>query len=148
MWIIHLLPDAWLLHVCHALIALGLLGFVVASFIKIFPYINIYRLPIQIASVLLFTLGVYWRGGYAVEQEWQERVRQVEAQLAEARKRSQKINTKIVTRVVKKVERHTVYRDKIRREIQIQKEYINRDCKLNPQAVELYNRAVQGEEAK
>ena len=32
MWIIHLLPDAWLLHVCHALIALGLLGFAVASF--------------------------------------------------------------------------------------------------------------------
>lgn len=146
MWIIHLLPDAWLLHVCHALIALGLIGFVVASFVRMFPYVNIYRLPIQIVAVILFTLGVYWRGGYAVEQEWQQRVREVEAQLAEARKRSAKINTKIVTRVRERVKvvHHT--RTVVKKEIQERRVEINKNCELSPAAVETYNRAVKGAE--
>jgi hypothetical protein len=49
-------------------------------------------------------LGVYWRGGYAVEQEWRERVAEVEARVAAAEAKSAEENVKIVTKVVTKTQ--------------------------------------------
>ena len=73
---------------------------------------------------------------------------ELEKQVQVAEARSQKINTKIVTRIRTRVQQHTVYRDRLRTEIQEKKVYIDQDCKLNPTAVEMYNRAVTGEEKK
>lgn len=145
MWIVHLLPDAWLLAITSALIVAGVVGYAVATFIKRFPYINIYRVPIQIASVVIFVLGVYWRGGLAIEQEWRERVREVEAQLAAAEQRSKKINTRIVTRIKERVKHVHHTRTVIKKEIQERRVEINQGCELSPAAVEMYNRAVTGE---
>jgi hypothetical protein len=49
-------------------------------------------------------VGVYWRGGYAIEQEWRERVAAVEARVAAAEAASREENTKIVTKVVTKTQ--------------------------------------------
>jgi hypothetical protein len=117
----------------------------VATFIKRFPYINIYRVPIQIVSVVIFVLGVYWRGGLVIEQEWRERVREVEAQLAAAEQRSKKINTRIVTRIKERVRHVHHTRTVVKKEIQERRVEINQGCELSPAAVEMYNRAVTGE---
>lgn len=145
LWLLQWLPSSILLVIINVAIIVGIVGLLVASFLKLVPFINIYRLWIQLICVVLLAGGIYWKGAYEIEMTWRKRVEELESKVAEAEKRAKKINTKIVTRVVKKVERHTVYRDKVRREIQVQKEYIDRDCKLNPTAVELYNRAVSGE---
>jgi len=55
---------------------------------------------VQIAGILLLTVGVYFQGGYTTEMAWRERVAEVEAKLAVAEKRSAEVNTEIVTRVV------------------------------------------------
>ena len=79
---------------------------------------------------------------------WRQRVAELEKQVQVAEAQARKINTKIVTRIRTKIQKQTVYRDRLRTEIQEKKVYIDRDCKLNPTAVELYNRAVTGEEKK
>jgi hypothetical protein len=100
MWILHLLPEAMILWVCNILLAAGIALTVAAFFIKSIPLLNQYRLPAQILGIALLVIGVYWRGGYAVEQDWRDRVAEVEAKLAVAEKRSAEVNTEIVTRVV------------------------------------------------
>jgi hypothetical protein len=102
MWILHLLPEAMILWVCNFLLAAGIALTVAAFFIKSIPVLNQYRLPAQILGIALLVIGVYWRGGYAVEQDWRERVREVEAKLAVAEKRSAEVNTEIVTKIVTK----------------------------------------------
>ena len=52
------------------------------------PLVWQYQLPFKFLGIALLVLGVYYRGGLAVEQEWRERVAQVEAQLAQAEKAS------------------------------------------------------------
>ncbi len=69
-----------------------------------FPLLWQYQLPFKIAGVLLLVAGVYFRGGYAVEQQWRERVAEVEAKLKVAEAESAKENVRIVERVVKKTE--------------------------------------------
>ena len=75
-----------------------------AFFIRRIPVINQYRTPAQVLGIALLVLGVYWRGGYAVEQEWRERVAEVEARVAAAEAKSAEENVKIVTKVVTKTQ--------------------------------------------
>jgi len=82
----------------------GILLTTVAFFIKRIPIINQYRIPAQVLGIALLVAGVYWRGGYAIEMEWRERVAAVEAKVVAAEAQSKEVNTKIVTKVVTKTQ--------------------------------------------
>ena len=82
----------------------GILLTITAFFVQHIPVINQYRVPAQVLGIALLVVGVYWRGGYAIEQEWRERVAAVEARVAAAEAQSKEENTKIVTKVVTKTQ--------------------------------------------
>lgn len=102
MFILHLLPDTVILWVCNGLLLVGIALTVLAFFIKSIPFINQYQIPAQILGIALLVSGVYFRGGYAVEQEWRERVAQVQAKVAAAEQLSKEETIKIVEKVVEK----------------------------------------------
>ena len=104
MFILHFLPDALILWICNIVLLAGLLLTATAFFIQRIPFINQYRTPAQILGIALLVVGVYWRGGYAIEMEWRERVAEVEARVAAAEAASREENTKIVTKVVTKTQ--------------------------------------------
>jgi energy-coupling factor transporter transmembrane protein EcfT len=104
MWILHFLPDALILWICNIVLLAGILLTVTAFFIKRIPVINQYRIPAQVLGIALLVMGVYWRGGYAIEMEWRERVAEVEARVAAAEAKSAEENVKIVTKVVTKTQ--------------------------------------------
>jgi len=104
MWLLHFLPDALILWICNIVLLAGVLLTVTAFFIKRIPVINQYRTPAQVLGIALLVMGVYWRGGYAVEQEWRERVAEMEARVAAAEAKSAEENVKIVTKVVTKTQ--------------------------------------------
>jgi len=102
MFILHLLPDTVILWVCNGLLLVGIALTVLAFFIKSIPFINQYQIPAQILGIALLVSGVYFRGGYAVEQEWRERVALVQAKVAAAEQLSKEETIKIVEKVVEK----------------------------------------------
>ena len=104
MWILHFLPDAVILWTCNIVLLAGILLTVTAFFIKRIPIINQYRTPAQVLGIALLVMGVYWRGGYAIEMEWRERVAEAEARVAAAEAKSAEENVKIVTKVVTKTQ--------------------------------------------
>jgi hypothetical protein len=104
MWILHFLPDALILWICNIVLLAGILLTATAFFIRRIPVINQYRIPAQVLGIALLVAGVYWRGGYAIEMEWRERVAEVEARVAAAEAKSAEENVKIVTKVVTKTQ--------------------------------------------
>ena len=104
MWILHFLPDTLILWICNIVLLAGIALTVTAFFIQRIPIINQYRTPAQVLGIALLVVGVYWRGGYAIEQEWRERVAAVEARVAAAEAQSKEENVKIVTKVVTKTQ--------------------------------------------
>jgi len=106
MWILHFLPDAVILWFCNILLLIGTVLTIAGFFIHRIPMPLLwqYQLPFKIVGVLLLVAGVYFRGGYAVEAQWRERVAQVEAKLRAAEEQSVKENVRIQERVVKKTE--------------------------------------------
>ena len=95
MWILHFLPDSVILWFCNILLLTGILLTVAGLFAHRIPMIWQYQLPFKVLGIALLTLGVYFRGGYAVETAWRERVAEVEARLAEAEKASAAANDKL-----------------------------------------------------
>lgn len=135
MWILYFLPDGLILWFTNLLLFAGIVLTVAGFFIhKIpLPFIYQYQLPFKIIGVALLVLGVYFRGGYAIEMEWRERVAQVEAKLRDAEKKSAEENTKIVERVVKKTEYITRRGEDIIR--YVDREIVKYDTKFAPGGV-------------
>ena len=94
------MPDALIAWIVNIILIAGAVVTVAGFFVRFIPFVNTYRIPVQIAGILLLTIGVYFQGGYTTEMAWRERVREVEDKLAIAEKRSAEVNTEIVTKVV------------------------------------------------
>ena len=128
MWILHLLPDSLIAVIVNIILIAGALTTVAGFFVKFGPFVNTYRTPVQIAGVLLLTTGVYFEGGYSTEMAWRERVREVEAKVAEAEKKSQETNVEVVTKFVTRTQ---VVREKGRDIVN----YIDREVVKNQEVI-------------
>ena len=149
MWILHFLPDSIILAFCNILLLAGIALTVAGFFAHRIPLVWQYQLPFRFLGIALLVLGVYFRGGYAVEAEWRERVAEVEARLAVAEQKSVATNTKI----------DTVAREKIRvirSQTQIVRQYIDREvvrydtkflpggqCEIPQEFIQAHNKSAE-----
>ena len=100
MWILHLLPDAFIAWIVNIILIAGTLTTVAGFFVKFIPFVNTYKIPVQITGIVLLTIGVYLKGGYSTEMAWRERVREAEAKVAAAENLSAETNTQVITKLV------------------------------------------------
>lgn len=147
MWLLHLLPDSFILLIVYVLMGLGALGILLGFFIRFIPWINVYRTPIQIVSIVLFCSGVYWYGGYTTEMIWREQVAALEQQVANSEKKSVETNTvikKVYIDRVKVIKQDVVVVQEKIREVQ---KIIDQDCRVAPEAINLLNEAAKSRKA-
>jgi hypothetical protein len=143
MWILHFLPDSFILWFCNCLLFAGIVLTIAGFFAHRIPLIWQYQLPFKVAGIALLVLGVYFRGGLAVEAEWRERVAAVEAKLKEAEAKSAEANQQIDTRVQKQVtsirQRMTYVRQYVDREVV----KYNDQCSIPQPFIDAHNRAAE-----
>ncbi len=145
MWILHFLPDAVILWFCNILLLIGIVLTVAGFFVHRipFPLLWQYQLPFKVLGIALLVLGVYFRGGYAVEAEWRERVAEVEAKLKAAEQQSVKENTRIETKVVKKTEYITRRGSDIIQYVDREVVKYDDSCNIPRPFIEAHNRAAE-----
>jgi len=120
MWILHFLPDSIILAFCNCLLITGIVAVAAGFVAHRIPVLWSYQLAFKLAGIALLVLGVYFRGGVAVETEWRERVAQVEAKLAVAEKASAEANKGIEQNTQKKT-------TEIRQRTQYIRQYVDRE---------------------
>ena len=86
----------------HAILLAGVLGLIASLVLKFIPFINTYKLPVQVLSILLIVTGVWFEGAISNQAEWEARVAEMQVKVAEAEAKSSEANVQIVTKVVKK----------------------------------------------
>jgi len=149
MWILHFLPDALILWFCNVLLFAGIVLVTAGFFADRIPLVAQYQLPFRVLGIALLVLGVYFRGGLAVEQQWRERVAEVEAKLAVAEQKSAETNTKIDTAAREKIR-------VIRGQTQIVRQYIDREvikydtkflpggqCEIPQEFIQAHNKSAE-----
>ena len=107
-----------------------------------------YKLPAELAGVVLLVIGVYFYGGYSVQSLWLARVAELEAKVKAAEEQSQKVNTIIQERVVTKIKvvKENVY---VNREIikEVAGKQLDASCSLPKSTVSLHDSASRNEVA-
>ena len=81
MWLIHLLPLAFISVIIHGIVAVGLILFLISFFAKFLPGFGMYALPVRIASCAVILAGVYFEGVVNTHLWYQEQVKELQAQL-------------------------------------------------------------------
>lgn len=143
MWLLHLLPDAFLIWIINILITGGLIGMVVGFFGSKLPFVGTYARIIQIASIVAFCIGLYWKGGYSVEQDWRERVAEMEAKIKVSEEKSKEINTVIETKYRDRVKKITETKEVIVEKIKVNEKIIDAKCELDPIVISILNEAAK-----
>lgn len=149
MWLLHFLPDGFLLYVVNGVLVVGAVSsflafFVLHKILNKFPALAPYHLLFQVVSAVLLVAGIYFKGGYGVEMEWRERVAELEAKLKVAEEKSAQVNTVIQEKVVTKTK---VVREKADTIIK----YVDRPvvsefdkkCPIPKEVIDIHNEATE-----
>lgn len=149
MWLLHLLPDAFLEWIVNVILLAGIVStfvsFVVLNrILRYFPFLASYYRIAQVVSAVILVAGIYFKGGYSTEMAWRERVAEAQKQVEEANQRADKINRELDTERKKKQKTRTEYAITVQERIVEKEKVINSDCRVNPEAVQIINDAARG----
>ena len=143
MWMMHLLPDSFLIFVINALLVTGLIGMVIGFVGSKIPFVGTYATIIKIVSIVLFCVGLYWKGGYSVEQDWRQRVAELEEKVKDAEEKSRQTNVVIETKYRDRVKKVTEVRERVVQTIKEKEKVINAKCELDPAVINILNEAAK-----
>jgi hypothetical protein len=151
MWLLSFLPDTLLMYIVNIVLIVGVISFILAFFVlhKILnkiPGLSKYALAFQIVSAVLLTAGIYFKGGYTTEMMWRDRVKEVEAKVAEVEQQSQELNAKLEEERKKKQKVKVEYYNTVKTQIKEVETVINGKCEVDPKVNELHNRAATNPE--
>lgn len=149
MWQLSILwsfiPD-WLITVLvNGLIIVGLIGVCASWIARWIPYFNMYRGPIQAIGVVCLVLGVYFKGGADVEQSWRERVKELEAKIAQVEKQSAEANKRLTDQLEANKKLTQEVKNANQATIRANAEKINAECRVPDIAIELHNSASKNQ---
>jgi len=143
MWLLHLLPDTFLIWIINLLLIGGLIGMVIGFIGGKIPFVGTYATIIKIVSILLFCIGLYWKGGYRVEQDWRQRVADLEEKVKDAEEKSRQTNVVIETKYRDRIQKVTETRERIVEKIKEREKVIDAKCELDPAVISILNEAAK-----
>lgn len=144
MSILNLIPEL----AVHLLLGLGIVGTVAGFVLNFIPFISKYKLPIQIVSVLILSIALYLEGGLSNEKDWQLRVKELEAKVANAEAKANKVNVEIVEKVVKEIEYIRIKGDKVVEYIDREVKVYDDQCKIPEVVIDIHNMAASNTSPK
>ena len=139
MWILNFLPF-WFFHL---ITLLGVVGLVAGFVLGMIPFINKYKLPIQIFSLLLLVFGIYMEGAISNEEKWQALVKEMEAKVALAEEKSKNANSKIEYKFLDKVKLVEKTQVVIQEKLKEVEKVIDAKCEIDPSVISILNEAAK-----
>jgi len=138
MWLLSFVPD-WIF---YGLALASFVALILATFLKVIPFIGKYAIPIQLLSFVVLLVSVFLCGGLANEASWQLKVAKTNAEIAELKVKSEKVSTKVVTKYIDRIQ---VVKEKGNEIVK----YINKEsdtkCELPNSFVMLHDAAAKNE---
>lgn len=143
MWMLSLIPDSVLIWFINIILLAGLVGTLSSYFIRFIPPLIPYAGLVKTLGIVLLVAGVWFRGGYDVEMEWREKVREAEAKVKVAEEKSKETNTVIQKVYIDRVKTVKDTQYVIQERIKEVEKIIDKECKVVPEAVDIHNAAAK-----
>lgn len=141
MWMLSFLPTSFLLYFVNTIFYIGVI-FSILGFVLRFQFFSPYRAFFQLIGIIALGAGLYFKGGYEVEEQWRAKVEAMQAKVDEAEKKANEYNTLLEEEHKKK--QKVIHDTKviIKKEIEEKIQIIDADCKVAPEAIEILNKAT------
>ena len=141
MWILEWIPN-WFFYI---ILIVGIVGFISTFFIRFvpIPFVDLYKMPIQLVSVILMVFGTFMIGAVYNNDAWLAKVKALEAKVAIAEQEAKKETVRIETKIIEKTK---IVREKGEQVIQyIDREVIKYDsqCVIPNEFVKALNDAAE-----
>ena len=140
-----LIPDWLITVIVNGLIVVGIVGVSASWIARWVPYFNMYRGPIQLIGIVCLVVGVYFKGGADVERSWRERVKELEARIAVAEKKSAEANKKLSDQLSQNKKLTQEVKNANQAVVRANAEKINAECRVPDIAIELHNSASKNQ---
>jgi hypothetical protein len=148
MWILNFISFDWvydlLAYITHLLVIGGAVAYVLGLFARRIIFIENYGMLLKTVGALVFVLGMFGEGYFFNESVWQNKVAEAQAKIKLAEQQSEEANNALEAERQKKQQVVVEYRDRVKTEIQVQKEYIDKECTLTDSAIDLYKKSLSG----
>ena len=141
-------PDSFVEFAVNATLVSGIVGVMSGEILRFIPPLRPYLKFLRSLGYILLVIGVYFKGSYATEMEWRAKVEALKQKVAIAEEQAKTANAQIETKVVTKIQ--TIHDTKVvtKKVLEVQKEIIDSECKVPPEAINLLNAAAKGEAPK
>ena len=141
MWMLSFLPTSFLVYFVNMIFYIGVL-FSILGFVLRFQFFAPYRALFQLIGIITLGAGLYFKGGYEVEEQWRAKVEAMQAKVDEAEKKANEYN--ILLEEEHKKKQQVIHDTKviIKKEIEEKIQIIDADCKVAPEAIEILNKAT------
>jgi len=144
MWILHLLPDTWIINAIFIIMLIGVLTIIGSYLLKLFPLVGKYATIIQLVGILLLTSSAYLMGGYGVDSEWKQKVAELEKEISEAKVESVKVTTETVVKIIKQKEIVKEKGDEVIKYIDKEIIKYNDRCDIPIEVIKAHDAAARG----
>ena len=148
MFLLHFLPDWLLSGVVNAVLISGAVLTVISFFTSWIPFINQYRVPVQVIGTILLTAGVYFKGGETAELAWRERTAELQQKIDAAQVKSADTTRRLDAEVKKSKQ---IVRDNtraIKQEIAQNAPQLDSECRVSDAAISIHNDAAMNKKPK
>ena len=137
-WLLNLIPE-WVFYLS---LILGGLGVLISFILTIIPFVRQYKLIIQVVSIILLVIGVWFQGAISNDRIWKAKVHQLELKLAKMEVQSVQINLDLTEEILRN--------EALRQEVKNAKEkvivkYITRydnKCELSDAFIRMHDSAA------
>lgn len=146
MW--NLLPVGLVHFLNTFIIIIGLVG-VSAGFLgRWIPFFNTYAPLCRVVGTILLVVGVYFKGGEAVEQAWRDKVTELQQKIDIAEQRSIDATKLLDAELKRKKETAKETTQAIKDQIARNAKQLDSECRVSDAAIEIHNEAAQNKKPK
>lgn len=143
-WLLNLLPD-WMFYM---LLSLGLIGVVASLFLNFIPFISKYKTLIQIVSIILLIVGVWYAGAISNNNAWKQKVSELELKISESEKKASELNVLLIESLVENQKKISDYNLLNKKYLDSIRNKVDSECKIGKEVINLHNSAASNKVSK
>jgi hypothetical protein len=139
MWILNWLPD----FVFHGMLLVGLLALVASFVLQFIPFVSQYKLPIQVAGIILTVLAVWYEGGIAKDAEYKIRIAEMQLKISRSETAAAEANTKLAEQILKEQARIKDITETNKKRLKDLADQLNKQCSVDQAVINVLNDAAK-----
>jgi len=139
MWILNWLPD----FVFHLMLLVGLLAIGASFVLSFIPFVSEYKLPIQVAGIILTVVAVWYEGGIAKDAEYKIRIAEMQLKISRSETAAAEANTKLAEQILREQARIKDITETNKKRLQELAGQLNKQCTVNNSVITVLNDAAK-----